>query len=247
MPIPGPTPTLTPGTTVSLTPPIAPTVGQAWTVELDNVSPYPCSVNISGGSYWLAPFTAQLYSGRSGPAEVSITPQPAPDGSPAPQGSASYLLSTWAQNPDSIPGVFPYAITGPALEALAVFPTGTPTLVSYSARLIGATQHAIAVPPAGAGSGSHYYLHSASIRALCTTAGSGAGTCGIFIDGGSHIFAAPGLLSVPIANVAAAPAVAVQDFGGLQLPSVDYLTFGTDSGCTGITADFTAVLEYKTP
>lgn len=108
--------TLTAGTQVDLTPPITPAVSQVWYVRLDNVSPYPLTVSVNGKAGWLAPGQTDLFSAKSGPASVSVTPQQAPNGT-APAGSSSYVLATWAVSPDVIPGTFP---TSSALTTVAL-------------------------------------------------------------------------------------------------------------------------------
>lgn len=103
MPTPGKLTTITPGTQTVLPAPITPAVNQVWQVELDNLSPWILAVNVSGKSYSLAPGVAQLYTSKTGPAEVAVTPS----------GSASgpgQIMSNWAIVPDSIPGTFPAAV-----------------------------------------------------------------------------------------------------------------------------------------
>jgi hypothetical protein len=106
VPVPGAQVALTAGTTVTLTPPIAPKVQQGWSVELDNVSAFPLVVTVGGQQYQLAPGVANLFHAPSGPASVVIAPQTPINGT-VPSGSPGYVIPTWAVDPEQIPGTFP--------------------------------------------------------------------------------------------------------------------------------------------
>lgn len=87
-------------------------------VELDNLSPWTLAVNISGQQYSLAPGMAQMYTARSGPALVTVTPT-----GPAPDTGTYTIVSNWAVSPDSIPGTFP-VVVAPSLAGGNPNPNG---------------------------------------------------------------------------------------------------------------------------
>lgn len=107
MPSSGPVTPINPTGSVQLVSPITPAVGQAWQVEVDNISPWPIMVNVSGQTYSQGPGVAHLYPARSGPADVQVTGREPAGTDPNP---AYYLLTNWAQAPDMIPGTFPTVI-----------------------------------------------------------------------------------------------------------------------------------------
>ena len=106
MPVPGTQVTLTLGVESTIPTPsgIVPSVGQSWSVEIENVSPWVLTVNVSGKPYNLAPGMGQLYVSTSGPASVTVIPS----GSAA--SGSFYVLSNWAVAPDHIPGTFPVVV-----------------------------------------------------------------------------------------------------------------------------------------
>lgn len=120
MPVPGGTQSLTLGVTLTVAPPqpITPSADQSWMVELDNLSPWTLAVNISGQQYSLAPGMAQMYTARSGPALVTVTPT-----GPAPDTGTYTIVSNWAVSPDSIPGTFP-VVVAPSLAGGNPNPNG---------------------------------------------------------------------------------------------------------------------------
>lgn len=127
MPVPGTQVNLTLGqeTTIPTPSGINPSVGQHWFVEIDNLSPWVLTVNVSGKTYLLAPGVAQLYSSQSGPAAVTVIP------SGATYSGTAYVLSNWAVYPDHIPGTFPVVIA-PATNVTIVTPPIPPSTVNYS-------------------------------------------------------------------------------------------------------------------
>lgn len=115
MPVPGTQVNLTLGQETTIPTPggISPTVGQQWSVEIENISPWVLSVNVSGKTYALAPGMGQLYFSGSGPSAVTVTPS----GSAA--SGSFYVLSNWAVSPDVIPGTFP-VVVAPSLTGAIV-------------------------------------------------------------------------------------------------------------------------------
>ena len=137
MPVPGTQVTLTLGeeTTIPTPSGMVPTVGQGWEVELDNISPWILTVNVSGQQYVLAPGVAQLYRSRSGPAQVTVVP------SGAASSAAAYVLSNWAVAPDSIPGTFPVVIAPASIVTIVQLPP--PPAVMTASDIITGTGSAV--------------------------------------------------------------------------------------------------------
>ena len=127
MPVPGTQVTLTLGVETTIPTPsgIVPSVGQLWSVEIDNLSPWVLTVNVSGKPYLLAPGVAQLYTSNSGPASVTVIP------SGAAYTGTAYVLSNWAVAPDHIPGSFPVVIA-PATNVTIVTPPIPPSVMTAS-------------------------------------------------------------------------------------------------------------------
>ena len=134
MPVPGTQVTLTLGVESTIPTPsgIVPSVGQSWSVEIENVSPWVLTVNVSGKPYNLAPGMGQLYASTSGPASVTVIPS----GSAA--SGSFYVLSNWAVSPDHIPGTFPVVVAPSLTGSVTANPPLVGVLQQYNATIPGA-------------------------------------------------------------------------------------------------------------
>lgn len=129
MPIAGPRQDLAAGATVQLVAPIGPSVSQSWSVQIDNMCPWPVAVNLAGQHHQLSAGVAHLYHVRSGPAAAAVTSL-----SPVGATSAGYLNAQWAQHPDTIPGTYP-SVIGPSPQNLDLVTTGLAAMAAQLAAM----------------------------------------------------------------------------------------------------------------
>lgn len=97
---------ITPGNTYQFTPPAGTTLGGPWQIVIENHSGYLITLIVEGTQRTLGPFTADKYYAATGNTLITAVVSDPPSGL-LPVPAATFILTTWAAYPDTIPGQYP--------------------------------------------------------------------------------------------------------------------------------------------